>query len=148
MYTSFDVGTERTGKTSPACHYFRGIRPEPMRYFFSDAFSVIFCSPFNCAKRNITRRQPNITAKQYNPSNGNRIEKSTSKRGFFCVTASNRIWYAKKPVFEAMLCIKWIAFFFLISTNAFMILLPRQLKTEQQIQDLPCFASQCVQVKC
>ena len=63
------------------------------------------------AKRNITRRQPNITAKQYNPSNGNRIEKSTSKRGFFCVTASNRIWYAKKPVFEAMLCIKWIAFF-------------------------------------
>ena len=46
---------------------------------------VILYSPQNCAKRNITRRKPNITAKQYNSPQANITEKSAfaySKRRF------------------------------------------------------------------
>ena len=40
--------------------------------------TVILYSPSNCAKRNITRRKLNITAKQYHSPQANRVEKTSS----------------------------------------------------------------------
>ena len=39
--------------------------------------SVILYLPLNCAKHNITRRKPNITAQQYNLPQANLTEKAT-----------------------------------------------------------------------
>ena len=46
---------------------------------------VILYSPLNCPKGNITRRQPNITAKQYNSPKANITEKTLvlSNKSFF-----------------------------------------------------------------
>ena len=43
---------------------------------------VILYSPLNCAKRNITRRKPNITATQYNSPKANITEKTAFRRFF------------------------------------------------------------------
>jgi len=46
--------------------------------YFSLTREVILYSPSNCAKRNITRRKLNITAKQYHSPQANRVEKTSS----------------------------------------------------------------------
>ena len=50
----------------------------------SDGFSDIIFT-FNCAKHNITRRKPNITAQQYNLPKANITEKRHPKMSFFMV---------------------------------------------------------------
>ena len=45
--------------------------------------SVILYFPLNCAKHNITRRKPNITAQQYNLPKANITEKRHPKMSFF-----------------------------------------------------------------
>ena len=48
--------------------------------------SVILYLPLNCAKHNITRRKPNITAQQYNLPQANITEKTTCRyKSFFQV---------------------------------------------------------------
>ena len=48
--------------------------------------SVILYLPLNCAKHNITRRKPNITAQQYNLPQANITEKTTCRnKSFFLV---------------------------------------------------------------
>ena len=45
--------------------------------------SVILYLPLNCAKHNITRRKPNITAQQYNLPQANITEKTTCRNKSF-----------------------------------------------------------------
>ena len=89
--------------------------------------SVILYLPLNCAKHNITRRKPNITAQQYNLPQANITEKTTCRNKSFFLEEPNGLDATSKTLI--------LSGFAGIAKNHFYILIFRTKNSNPR----PCF---------